>query len=656
MSSIKSRWTHRLTFALLAIGGALAVIAVACGGETEVVTKIETVVVEKQVTQVEKVIETVVVDREVTRTEKVIETVVVEKVVEGQTVKVIETVVVEKPVTRTEQVVQTVVVVATAMPAMEKPAEQSGTLRVAVGSISPPVFRPSLLKWPVNLDKVAYGVADPLTYHPHIAPVLGDTVPEALAESWEAASDGTSVTFKLRKGVQFHDGWGELTADDVVYTFDDALFAEGTLAKIAEAKEWMDKWVKEDDYTVTMTTRDGEFIPPQWDRQLSNNSQIGGIWSKKVFDDLGPDGAAETPIGTGPFVVDRWVANEEIILNSQESHYRATPSVERVIIREIPEEATRLAAFKSGEVDISPVSLRFLGSVLGETGAHAIETNTSARTTVWYTGNHWIKTDLLTGDAVEPRPGFQPTDEYPWVGDPDDPDRMERSAKVRHAMSMAIDREAINLAILSGLGQVGPNTWYNFSPDDAQWKEEWRDEFKFDPEGAKALLDESGFGDFSIDFFVTPDLPTIVNPQTGEAIAQMWSDNLGITVNIDSTAYSAKRPSLVDRSFVGAYIWRYGSPSPDTPQHYNQRPVVGGWNPGVEIGCVDDTWFGIRAELDIQTRLEANASAQDCMHQYRWATLIVKVPTFAVVAKNVDWQPTTLPGVDAGDFERAVIR
>ena len=85
---------------------------------------------------------------------------------------------------------------------------------------------------------------------------------------------------------------------------------------------------------------------------------------------------------------------------------------------------------------------------------------------------------------------------------------------------------------------------------------------RFDPDGAKALLDEAGYGPFSIDFFVTPDLPTIVNPQTGEAIAQMWQDNLGITVNIDSTAYSAKRPSLVDRSFIGAYIWTYGSPSP----------------------------------------------------------------------------------------------
>ena len=83
MSSFRFRWTRRLALALLALGGALAVIAVACGGETEVITKVETVVVEKQVTQVEKVVETVVVDREVTVTEKVIETVVVEKQVEG---------------------------------------------------------------------------------------------------------------------------------------------------------------------------------------------------------------------------------------------------------------------------------------------------------------------------------------------------------------------------------------------------------------------------------------------------------------------------------------------------------------------------------------------------------------------------------------------
>ena len=115
--------------ALMALAGlmAIALAAVACGGETEVVEKIVTVEVEKPVTVTEKVIETVVVekmvegktvteiqtvvvDRPVTVTERVVETVVVEKMVEGKTVMEVQTVIVEKPVTVTEKVVETVVV------------------------------------------------------------------------------------------------------------------------------------------------------------------------------------------------------------------------------------------------------------------------------------------------------------------------------------------------------------------------------------------------------------------------------------------------------------------------------------------------------------------------------------------------------------------
>ena len=82
---------------LATIGGALALFLVGCGGETETrtetVTEVQTVVVEKQVTQIEKVVETVVVER----------------VIEGKTVSVVETVIVEKPVTRTERVIETVI-------------------------------------------------------------------------------------------------------------------------------------------------------------------------------------------------------------------------------------------------------------------------------------------------------------------------------------------------------------------------------------------------------------------------------------------------------------------------------------------------------------------------------------------------------------------
>ncbi len=115
--------------ALMALAGlmAVAMAAVACGGETVEVEKIVTVEVEKPVTVIEKVVETVVVEkmvegktvtevqtviveRPVTVTEKVVETVIVEKMVEGKTVMEVQTVIVERPVTVTEKVVETVVV------------------------------------------------------------------------------------------------------------------------------------------------------------------------------------------------------------------------------------------------------------------------------------------------------------------------------------------------------------------------------------------------------------------------------------------------------------------------------------------------------------------------------------------------------------------
>ena len=128
MGSIRLKRARLFALGVLAIGGLIAALAVACGGgetqieiQTVIVEKqlpgqtitekvVETVVVEKEVTRTEKVVETVLVEKEVTRIEKVIETVVVEREVEGKTVMVVETVVVERPVTRIETVVETVIV------------------------------------------------------------------------------------------------------------------------------------------------------------------------------------------------------------------------------------------------------------------------------------------------------------------------------------------------------------------------------------------------------------------------------------------------------------------------------------------------------------------------------------------------------------------
>ena len=219
----------------LALAGVMAVaVGTACGAETETVTEVQTVVVEKQVTQIEKVVETVVVEKEVEgKTVQVVETVIVEKPV-TRTEKVIETVVVEKAVTVTEKVVETVVVevekVVVATPeAMEPgvvPSTWGGTLRLAAhgpGNHNDPFVGGSIV-----ITGVFSPMYNKLVRHSGITPAL-PIVPD-LAQSWELSDDGLDYTFYLRQGVKFHDG-SDFDAEDAVASFNRHVFpADGLVA------------------------------------------------------------------------------------------------------------------------------------------------------------------------------------------------------------------------------------------------------------------------------------------------------------------------------------------------------------------------------------------------------------------------------------------
>ena len=218
MSSFKSSWTRRVTLALLAIGGALGALAVACGGgDPEIVTVVETVVVDRPVTQVETVIETVVVERQVTRTEKVVETVVVEKVVEGQTVKVIETVVVDRPVTVTEKVVETVVVerpVTVTEKVVETVIVRQDVMIVATPTpIGMEPVSGGTVRWALD-NNVATLDALKTTSQPEIGALHSQeklfefdenlSPQPSLVESWTTSDDGFTWTFKLREGITYN--------------------------------------------------------------------------------------------------------------------------------------------------------------------------------------------------------------------------------------------------------------------------------------------------------------------------------------------------------------------------------------------------------------------------------------------------------------------
>ena len=196
---------------ILALAGALAA-GIACGGETETVTEVQTVVVEKQVTSIEKVVETVVVEKQVTSIEKVVETVVVERTVEGKTVKVVETVIVEKPVTRTEKVVVTVivekpvtrtekvvetvvvekVVVATPTPGDAMPAMggRGGTVTVGSVAICPITMNMKFITGACYERVQMWGFMEGLTWVQHVDPPVQSKVEDPSKEHVEVVGVG----------------------------------------------------------------------------------------------------------------------------------------------------------------------------------------------------------------------------------------------------------------------------------------------------------------------------------------------------------------------------------------------------------------------------------------------------------------------------------
>ncbi len=363
---------------LMVVAGAVAA-ALACGGETQTVTVVETVVVKEQVTKVEKVVETVVVteqvkgetvrvvetvvvEKPVTRTEKVVETVVVEKVVEGKTVTEVQTVVVEKPVTRVEKVVETVVVEkvvqveVTAMPdkmdamdKMEHPERFGGNLTVSLGAAisTLDVHRTT----GTTAGTVAYAVQEFLfAYNEQLQ------AQPFLVETWETSDDGLTWTFKLREGITFHNGV-PLTAEHAVNSW--TRWAErdnyGSLIF-----GFIDDIYPTDDLTFQI-----EMVEPTA-LVLEGMARIGGyypyVMPPEMYNVPAADGA-NVLVGTGPYQFSEWVPGDHLLVERYDD-YKAVDGpfsfmsgnkvayFDTVNYVVVPDTNARIAALRTGEIDV----------------------------------------------------------------------------------------------------------------------------------------------------------------------------------------------------------------------------------------------------------------------------------------------------------------
>ena len=546
--------------AIIALLGAAIFAVVACGGET-IVEKVvvQTVIVEKQVPG-EKVVETVIVKEQVAG-EKVVETVIVEKIVAGEKVvetviveterivreQVVETVIVEKVVEKT--VVETVVVEVVAIPGA--PRVQTGTLIVSVASVGTPLFINRDAVGPTNMMPVRWGFTETLAQWQN-----GSCLVPMLATSWVVNKDSTSVAFSIREGVNFVSkdrDWGEMTAEDIVWSVNDsgADNPDSVHSQAGEVAETWKPWSVKTKFKVDapFNTFRGDFMRAT---DFSTCGDMVGIVSRKVFDELGENGARTEAAGTGPFVVQSWQPNEKIEAIAREDHWRKVPSFKNLVILEIPEASVRAAQLRTGETDLAPVSISDIPTLTKAGIQFNPGMNLFQGNFVYFGGNWWQDTIPETGEAIEPRKGFKPDDAHPWIGDPSDPARMESARKVRWAMAMAIDRELINETILAGLGGpiYGGHGGVQVHQDHPWWDDKWV--IPFDPEKSKQYLAEAGYPNgFKVDDFWCPtDVGT--NGEVCLAVAGMWLD-IGIETSVTSAAYTSRRPGWVARE--NSFVW-----------------------------------------------------------------------------------------------------
>lgn len=166
-----------------------------------------------------------------------------------------------------------------------------------------------------------------------------------LAESWTVSDDQLVWTFKLRKGVKFHNGYGEFTADDVVFSLTKA----ADKAKSSAYKEYasMASVVAKDPYTVVITLK--EKVPFFLGALV--NYHGGYILSKKAWEKLG-DKAPMNPVGTGPFAFSSYQSKRFVELKANADYFRGKPKIDKIVYRYMPDDATRELAFQQKEVDL----------------------------------------------------------------------------------------------------------------------------------------------------------------------------------------------------------------------------------------------------------------------------------------------------------------
>lgn len=337
-----------------------------------------------------------------------------------------------------------------------------------------------------------------------------------LAEKWDVSADGKTFTFHLRQGVKFHDG-AELTADDVVYTFDRMLnpktkalgtdiltFVEGAQERLDGKAETVSGLKAVDKYTVEIKLGQpyAAFLALLASPQASIYNKA---FTEKAGDQFGL--TPETTNGTGPFILREYTLNESQMLEANENYFRGRPKLDKLQVRVVADSETLRLLFETDEIDVFDLDYA------------------PTQTPYFYGSDKW-KSQMRSG----PRVGIY----YYAINQAKKP---FDDVRVRKAFQMAIDRQTILDKNFYGKGKledgVLPRGVACYAPATA---------IEYSPEKAKALLAEAGYPN-GVD----------INLQQVSSWSAKWSDmNQIIQAQVAAAGFKANIVTTDEAAFLAA--------------------------------------------------------------------------------------------------------
>ena len=340
----------------------------------------------------------------------------------------------------------------------------------------------------------------------------------ALAESWTPI-DATTWEFKIRKGVKFHDG-SELKAGDVKFSIERIPVVTGPMSMTIYTKS-VDSVEVVDDYTLRVKTKGtAPSLPNDFIRLFVVPASIGMEARNDEFN------SGKVAIGTGPYRFVSWEPKGDLVLERFDDYWGEKPHWARVVRKEIPDDAARVAALKSGQVDM----INYVPASDYLTMKNDPSVDTVVADSVYILNVAPVVKDVLPqkvkvdGKEIDANP--------------------LKDLRVRKALDLAINRQVLVDVVLEGLGtpatQLMPKGFFGYT--------DRLGERPYDLAQAKALLAEAGYPNgFEIDFTCTNNrVPG--DSVVCEALAQMWS-RAGLKVNAQALNGTVYFPAAAREEF-----------------------------------------------------------------------------------------------------------